>query len=85
MGSPTMSFHEEAYIQCFDGSSFLTPTYNPFLDPGTMSILGTTCCSNAACQSCSPCLAKILLPTVSGISEEVLLQCFGGCNLDAGL
>ena len=33
------AFFEEAYIQCFDSSSLLTPSDNPFLDPGTISIL----------------------------------------------
>ena len=86
------AFFEEAYIQCFDGSSLLTPSDNPFLDPGTMSILGTIIShvylltGMLPVKVAFPCLAKILLPTVSGIPEEVLLQCFVDClcNLDAG-
>ncbi len=35
------AFFEEAYAKCFDGSSLLTPSDNPFIESSTMLTLGT--------------------------------------------
>ncbi len=85
------AFFEEAYAKCFDGSSLLTPSDNPFNESSTMLTLGTIISHVYLLTGMLPvkvafhCLASILLPSVSGIPEEVIVQCYVDSlsNLDA--
>ncbi len=85
------AFYEEAYAKCFNGSSLLTPSDSPFIDPLTLSTLGTII-SHAhlltgmlPVKVAFPCLAAVLLPSVDGIPDDVLVRCFAEClsQLDA--
>ena len=85
------AFFEEAYAKCFDGSSLLTPSDNPLIDSSTLSTVGTIIShvylitGMLPVQIAFPCLAAVLLPSVSGVPEEVVIECYIDClsNVDA--
>ena len=74
------AFFEEAYAKCFDGSSLLTPSDNPLIDSSTLSTVGTIIShvylitGMLSVQIAFPCLAAVLLPSVSGVPEEVVMS-----------